>query len=42
MTENILEAKNVFYSYSKKGPIVLNDMNIQIPKGRKMLDRQKQ
>ena len=35
MTENILEAKNVFYSYSKKGPIVLNDMNIQIPKGRK-------
>jgi cobalt/nickel transport system ATP-binding protein len=35
MSEPILEARNVVYSYSRKGPKVLDNMNISITKGTK-------
>jgi len=35
MSNAVLEADNVFYSYSRKGPKVLNGMCIDVPKGKK-------
>ena len=35
MSPAILEAKDVDYSYSRKGPMVLNKMSIKIEKGKK-------